>query len=596
MAEAASFCGIRLEDPAPVAAAVAVSAVGVPSASRGAGLRSHPGRLIARATGHGAAGLGCATGLQPNQAHRAYLIREGIMTEFSEAMTIRTPDELVERETSARSGPASSADVIIFGPFSLVPTERLLLKSGKPVPLGSRALDILIALVERPGELVSKAELMARVWPSVNVVGANLTVHMTALRHALADGKDGNRYIVTVPGRGYCFVSTVKRERRVRHADDLLAHGNLPAPVRPLVGRLDGVTSLMARILEERLLTIVGPGGVGKTSVAVTVSQALTPLFSDGVFMVDLAALRDSRLVATAVAAALGLVTEAEWTSTRLAGALENRSTLLVIDSCEHMIDGVSALVADLLRLLPGLRILATSREPLRVEGERVWRLSGLESPPARDFLSAADALAFPAVQLFVEHAEHWGFRLVDFDASDVAQICRRLDGVPLAITLAAAHVSTLGIRGILARLDDAFSLLTSGQRSSPMRQKSVLASIEWSYRLLTNTERLALQRLSLFDGEFTLRAACNVGADAGFSEHELIDLVRELATKSLILVEANKSEPHFRLSETTRFFARRELAVSGKDAVSGLREAGARVLHLPTRPSAMVVASSQKA
>ncbi len=390
--------------------------------------------------------------------------------------------------------------MIVFGPFRLLSAERLLLKSGKPVPLGSRALDILIALVERPGEVVSKTELMARVWPSVTVVDANLTVHMTALRHALADGQDGHRYIVTIPGRGYSFVSTVTRERRVRHADDLLAHGNLPAPVRPLVGRLDVVTSLTARIPKERLLTIVGPGGVGKTTVAMSVSQALAPLFSDGVLTVDVTVLRDSRLVATAVAAAVGLVTEPEWTSTRLAGALENRSLLLVIDNCEHMIDGVAALVADLLRLLPGLRILATSREPLRVEGERVCRLSGLESPPDRDLLSAADALAFPAVRLFVEHAEPWGFRLEDFDASDVAQICRRLDGVPLAIKLAAAHVSTLGIRGILARLDDSFSLLTSGQRSTPPRQRSMLASIEWSYRLLTDRERLTLQRLSVFD------------------------------------------------------------------------------------------------
>jgi predicted ATPase/DNA-binding winged helix-turn-helix (wHTH) protein len=509
------------------------------------------------------------------------------MTQFSEAMTNRIPDEFVDRETGTR-GSAASADAVIFGPFSLIPTERLLLKSGKPVPLGSRALDILIVLIERPGELVSKAELMARVWPSVNVVDGNLTVHMTALRRTLADGKDGNRYIVTVPGRGYCFVSTVTRERRVRDADDLLAHGNLPAPVRPLVGRLDVVTSLMARILEERLLTIIGPGGVAKTAVAVTVSQALTPLFNDGFFMVDLASLRDSRLVATAVAASLGLVTESEWTSTRLAGALENRSTLLVIDNCEHLIDSVAALVVDLLRLLPGLRILATSREPLHVEGECVCRLSGLESPPAHDSLSAADALAFPAVQLFVEHAEHWGFRLEDFDASDVAQICRRLDGIPLALKLAAAHVSTLGIRGILARLDGTFSLLTSSHRSSPMRQQSVLASIEWSYRLLTNTERLTLHRLSLFDGEFTLGAACKIGADAGFSEHELIDIVRALATKSLILVDAIKSEPHLRLSEMTRVFARRKLAVSRKETVSGRREAGAQLLHLPIPPGAM--------
>lgn len=181
------------------------------------------------------------------------------MTAFSEAMTNRTLDESVDREMGAR-GSAASADTVIFGPFSLIPTERLLLKSGKPVPLGSRALDILIALIERPGELVSKAELMARVWPSVNVVGANLTVHMTAVRHALADGKDGNRYIVTVPGRGYCFVSAVTRERRVRDADGRLTH-DLPTPVRPSVGRLDVVTSLMARIQEERLLAIVGPDG-----------------------------------------------------------------------------------------------------------------------------------------------------------------------------------------------------------------------------------------------------------------------------------------------------------------------------------------------
>jgi predicted ATPase/DNA-binding winged helix-turn-helix (wHTH) protein len=469
-------------------------------------------------------------------------------------------------EPEARTGPFLSGP-IAFGPFRLVPAERLLLKSGEPVPLGSRALDILIALVERPGEMISKTELMARVWPSVNVVDANLTVHMTALRHALADGQDGHRYIVTIPGRGYCFVASVTHEPRTLAAGEPALASHLRSFIRPLLGRLDVIIPLAASVPRQRLVTIIGPGGVGKTSVAVAIGDLLTPVFTSGVFIADLGNLSALQLIPAAFTSALRLAPSAKRTAPRLASELEENATLLILDNCDHVIDGAAALIADLLRLAPGLHVLATSREPLRFDGERLCRLSGLETPPDDDFLSASDALAFPSVQLFVEHAtERWGeFDLDDFDAPDVAQICRRLDGNPLAIKLAATHLGTLGIRGLLDWLGDRFSLLTGGDRGSTLRHRSMLASMMWQYELLTDVEKSILQRLSIFDDRFTLREACEF-AHSGCPDHELMDIVRDLTEKSLILVESTKLEPLFRLSETTRLIIRRECEKSRTD------------------------------
>ncbi len=268
--------------------------------------------------------------------------------------------------------PASADRIMSFGPFHLLLTQRLLLEGEKPLRLGSRALDILIALVERPGELVSKEELMAQVWPNTFVEPANLTVHVAALRRALKDGHGGNRYLVNIPRRGYCFVAPVKVSEEPKSSAPFTTAtertNNLPASVTRLIARSDTVSGLSARLSGHRLLTIVGPGGIGKTSVALAVAEGLLASYEHGVWFIDLTPLGDPLLVPRALASSLGLDIRSESLVSGLIAALGDKQMLLVLDNCEHVIEAAAALAAELLRSAPGVRILATSREPLWME------------------------------------------------------------------------------------------------------------------------------------------------------------------------------------------------------------------------------------
>jgi DNA-binding winged helix-turn-helix (wHTH) protein len=277
-----------------------------------------------------------------------------------------------------------------------------LLDGDKPVRLGSRALEILIALVERPGELVGKDELMARVWPSTIVVEGNLTVHVAALRRALGDGHGGNRYLVNIPGRGYRFVASVTLADQPRPMTALISpvrrEHNLPALLTRLIGRAEVVSRLAKQFSQRRFLSIVGPGGIGKTSVALAVAEALIEAHEHGVWLVDLASIAEPHLVPTALATALGLEIRSENPLPGLIADLRDKRMLLLLDNCEHVIEAAAALAVGILKGAPDVRVLATSREPLRAEGERVHRLSPLESPPPSARLTAAEALGFPAV------------------------------------------------------------------------------------------------------------------------------------------------------------------------------------------------------
>lgn len=474
---------------------------------------------------------------------------------------------------------AASERTISFGPFRLLPTQRLLLDADKPVRLGSRALDILIALVERPGELVRKDTLMARVWPDTLVVEANLTVHVAALRRALGDGHGGKRYLVTIPGRGYRFVApvTLAQERRpVPQAVQAQPRHNLPALLTRLIGRADSVNVLVAQLQRQRLVTIVGPGGIGKTSVALAVAERLIVAYEHGVWLIDLAPLGDPLLVPAALASALGLEIRSDDQVADLLAVLRGKQMLLVLDNCEHVIAAAAALAAEVLRRAPGVHILATSREPLRAEGERVHRLSSLKSPPASDRLTAAEALGFPSVQLFVERAAATvnDFEFSDADAPMVADICRKLDGIALAIEFAAARVETLGVRGIAAHLDDRLSLLTSSRRIALPRQRTMGATLDWSYGLLTAAEQTILRRLSVFAGGFTLLAAAAVAGDESRPESETIDHVASLVSKSLVAADVGDDEPRLRLLDTARAYALTKLAASGETDMLGRRHA----------------------
>src|SRR6267154_3038842 len=285
---------------------------------------------------------------------------------------------------------------ISFGPYRLLASQRLLLECDQPVRLGSRAFDILAALVKRAGEVVAKEQLSARAWPQTFVEEANLKIQMSALRRALGDGQSGNRYVLTVPGRGYNFVAPVRREETLRAASappapSTMPH-NLPFAVTRMIGRDDAVAVLVARLSRERLVTIVGAGGIGKTTLALAIAERMMASYEHGVWLVDLAPLSDPHLVPSAIATVLGLEIRTEDLLAGLVAAIRNNRMLLLIDNCEHVIDAVASLTAAILRGAPGVSILATSREPLRVTGGSEYHLGPLGLPPASSRLTATEA------------------------------------------------------------------------------------------------------------------------------------------------------------------------------------------------------------
>jgi predicted ATPase/DNA-binding winged helix-turn-helix (wHTH) protein len=486
----------------------------------------------------------------------------------------------IERGKLVDVSAASGERAISFGPFRLVPTQRLLLEDGNPVRVGSRALDILTALVERPGELVGKHELMARVWRGTVVEEGNLKFQVGALRRALGDGRGGRRYIATSAGQGYRFVAPVSVAQAPAAAPLPAAptrqNHNLPQQLTRLIGRAGTVSTLAARLPRQRLITMVGPGGIGKTTVALAVVETLIPAYEHGVWLIDLAPLSDPRLVSSALAAVLGLEIRSDSPLPGLIVLLWDKQMLLVLDNCEHVIDEAAALTAGILRGAPGVHILATSREPLRAEGEHVYRLSRLEIPSGSAGLTAAKALGFPAVQLFVERAAASldEFELSDADAPIVADICRKLDGIPLAIEFAAARVGAFGVRGLATRLDERLRLLTSGLRAAAPRHQTMGATLDWSYQLLTEAEQRVLRSLAIFAGGFTLQGAAAVAADATHAESEIIDQVAELVAKSLVAADVGGAEPRLRLLETTRAYALSQVAESGEVDAIGRRHA----------------------
>ncbi|OHT19360.1 putative HTH-type transcriptional regulator [Sphingomonas haloaromaticamans] len=457
--------------------------------------------------------------------------------------------------TSAQTG-----EIISFGPFSLTASERLLTKAGVPVELGARALDILIRLASQPNEVVSKRDLLAHVWPDIIVEEGSLRFHIANLRRALGDGVEGARYITTLTGRGYCFVAPVSRtECRGEQSPATvirLPHANMPNRPIGIVGREDDVAALSRHLSEHRFLTIVGAGGIGKTTVAVEVGHALIDSFAGAVQFVDLGLLSDPALVATAVASMFGLSIQSDDPTPGLIVYLRNKRILLILDTCEHLIDAVAALAARVFAAAPQVHILATSREALEVPGERIHRLVPLACPA--DDGEPMAIHDFPATRLFIERAAAGGagLNLGDADAAMVSGICRNLGGVPLAIELAARRVEAYGLRQIAAHLDQSLALSWAGPRSAPPRQKTLLATLEWSYGLLTDMERTVLRRLAIFVGDFTIEAALAVVTSDAVDQAGVFVAVDSLVAKSMVATRPAGAMMRYRLLDTTRAYA----------------------------------------
>lgn len=465
-----------------------------------------------------------------------------------------------------------------FGPFTLVSEKRLLLEGDIPIRIGDRALDILLALVERPGDLVHKEELFARVWPNIHVESSSLKVNVASLRKALKEPPASRKYIAAVAGRGYTFVSPVSISGEAGsnnpQGQPSYPSGNLPNSSMRIFGRAASIEDLKRHSADFRLVTVVGAGGIGKTTVALAAARSVAESYQHGAWFVDFAPLNQPGVIVSTVAAALGLVIHSEQPEITLRAFLRSKELLLVLDNCEHLIAPITEMVQRILSHTTGVHIIATSREPLRAQGERVYRLPPLACPSPSQKMSATEAMTFPAIQLFVERAKSSGgdFLLDDNDASVIASICSELDGIALAIELAATRVPTLGISGVSALLTDRFRLLNKGSRAAPERQQTLNAALDWSYRLLPSTEQIVLQRLSLFAGSFSLNAASAVAESDAIASEYVVEAVSALVEKSLI--SADTTLRQYRLLETTRAFARRKLDESGALASCSLGHA----------------------
>jgi predicted ATPase/DNA-binding winged helix-turn-helix (wHTH) protein len=462
-----------------------------------------------------------------------------------------------------------------FGPFRLFPAQQLLLEGESPVRLGSRARDLLIALIEQAGQVITKEALNARVWPNIVVEEGSLRVHVAALRKALRDGKEGRRYIANVPGRGYSFVGKVVATDEPDPAADAPPEPVPPLSMARLFGRAEVVETLSNRLAQQRLITITGPGGIGKTSVALAVADRMGAGVADGVCIVDFAPLADSKLVPTALASALGIGVLSENPLPSLMALLRSRDMLIVLDNCEHVIDAAALLAESLVQGGARLRVLATSREPIRVPGEMLFRLAPLAMPEISDGLTAPIAMTYSAVQLFVERAAMClgEFSLTDTHAPAVANICRRLDGIPLAIEMAAGRVDAFGIAGLAGVLDDRFRLAMRGRRTALPRHQTLNTTLDWSYQLLPETERLVLRRLAVFAGFFTITEATGVLVEDGGTDNTL-ESIANLVSKSLLVVNLETPVGTYRLLETTRAYALQKLEESGERTAYARRHA----------------------
>jgi predicted ATPase/DNA-binding winged helix-turn-helix (wHTH) protein len=467
---------------------------------------------------------------------------------------------------------STTAGAICFGPFELYPERRQLLERGEPVRLGSRALDLLIALTERAGELVSRNELESRLWPRTIVEETSLRVQMSALRKALGDGTHGVRYITNVPGRGYSFVAPIHAHGQGMHiavAPPLQAVAvlhNLPTRIDRIIGRETVSAALAAELRAGRMASLVGAGGMGKTTVALHVAKQCLPEFTDGVRFVDLAPLPVGSPVLPTLADALEIPDGVRDLWAAVEDRLRGRRMLLVLDNCEHVVQAAAELVERLMVVAPDVRILATSREALEIQGERVHRLEGLPAPQTEE-LGLEQSEALGAVQLFVERAAACsaGFRLTPANLQPVGEICRQLDGMPLAIELAAARVDALGAEGVAARLEQMFEVLTRGRRTALPRHRTLLALLDWSYGLLNDVEQTVLRRLSVFRSAFSLDLAARLCADERLSPSAIVEAVLSLVAKSLIAVGRRGDALQYRLLYTTRGYAEDRLAASGE-------------------------------
>lgn len=453
--------------------------------------------------------------------------------------------------------------MIRIGTLHVFLDRREIRSNGKLLRIGSRAFEILELLIRANGALVSKDEIMQRVWPHTVVEENNLQVHIAALRKALADDRN---LIVTVPGRGYRLVGG-----RADVAPPVRAvTSRLTAAPTALVGREQTVAEVLAALDTARVVTLVGAGGIGKTRLALEAAMRAEARFPDGAAFVSLATVAAPQFVPDALAAAFGIAQPAgSLTLEAVLASVANRRMLLVLDNCEHLLDAAARIASALTESDAGLRVLATSREALRIQGERLCPIPPLEVP--REGADDAETLGASAVQLFSARVQAADprFPLDERSVSLMASVCRRLDGLPLAIELAAARAAVLGIDVLAAHLDDHFRLLTGGFRTALPRHQTLQAMYDWSYRLLGDAERLLLRWLGVFRGTFSIDAVREIVGATRLADADLLDTIAGLVSKSLLSLESAHGAPRYRLLTTTRAYALQQLENNGECAAA---------------------------
>ena len=487
---------------------------------------------------------------------------------------------------SAPAAPTVAAAELRFGRCVVRPAKRELLVDGMPGKLGARAFDLLLTLVQHRDRMISKHELLELVWPGMIVEENNLQVHISTLRKLL-----GPEAITTIPGRGYRFTAAL--EGLTANAESAPASsmaggvatpaataptvttekGNLPSTVPTLFGRDEDVVALAKLVTLYPIVTIVGAGGLGKTRLAQAAAHTLRDAYADGAWLVELAPVFDTALLPAAVAQALGFKLAGKKSAQdEVIDVLHNRALLLVLDNCEHLVAAASAFAQALLDHAPGVHLLATSQELLKVNSEHLYRLAPLALPAANEL---AAARASGAVALFVERvsALQPAFTLTVQNVADASDICRQLDGLPLAIELAAARVPLLGVAGVRERLNERFRMLTGGARAAPRRHHTLRDMLDWSHSLLTADERAVFRRAGVFVGGFTLPVAQHALSDTHLDEWAVLDHLGALVDKSLLVADLTEP-PRYRLLESTRAYALEKLREAGELAATRERHA----------------------
>jgi predicted ATPase/DNA-binding winged helix-turn-helix (wHTH) protein len=494
-------------------------------------------------------------------------------------MTGKTSADLV-REAGVSE--ASANLIYVCDQWEIDLGRRELRSRGIPVPLGGRAFEIVTVLVQSASEFVTKDDLMDRVWPGATVGEGTIHVHISAVRKAL--GAD-RAMLKTATGRGYRLIGSWTPQQREGTAPPVYSAltrtsgtspaNNFPPVITRLVGRTEACQSVRDLVSAYRVVTLTGPGGIGKTSLAIKAVRYLVPDFEDGGWLVELASLSDPGLVPSTVASTLGLKLAGEISAESVARAVGGRHLVLVLDNCEHVIDAVANLAETFTRLCPRTTIVATSREILRIDGESVYRVPPLEVPApgqaAPDYI-----MQYSAVELFVARTKalNAGFSPHAENLASIATICRHLDGIPLAIEFAAARAAVLSVEGVAAGLHDRFALLTAGRRTALPRQRTLRATLDWSHDLLPETERQLLRRLSVFAGGFTIDAAAAVMIDTEFDTLAVLDGIGNLVAKSWVALDKAGAAARWTLLETIRAYALEKLAEHAEADIAAQHQA----------------------